>query len=83
MGDDIPHSPPAYYDVPDYVQSTAPDVSDSTMIDFVFVDYVASDIIAALNDAQSDVVYTIDDVGVYSSMLTKSILPTYAQLAWN
>ncbi|EIM80908.1 uncharacterized protein STEHIDRAFT_150519 [Stereum hirsutum FP-91666 SS1] len=83
VGDDIPHSPPPYYSAPDYVQSTTPDVDGSTLTDFVFVDYVASDIIAALNDAQSDVVYSIDDVGVYSGILTKNVLPIYAQLAWN
>lgn len=83
VGDDILHSPPAYYAAPDYVQSTPPDVDGSTPVDFIFVDYVASDIIAALNDAQSDVVYSIDDVGVYSSILTKNVLPIYAQLAWN
>lgn len=83
VGDDISHSPPPYYEAPDYVQSTTPDVDGSTLIDFVFVDYVASDIIAALNDAQSDMVYSIDDVGVYSGILTKNVLPIYAQLAWN
>lgn len=70
--------------MPDYIQSDAPsNVTDDTTIDFVFIDFIEDDVLDVLNEAQSDVTYTSDDVQEYSPLLTNEVLGIFAQEAWN
>lgn len=70
--------------MPDYIQSDAPSkFTDDTTIDFVFIDFIEDDVLDVLNEAQSDVTYTSDDVQEYSPLLTNEVLGIFAQEAWN
>ncbi|KAK0218158.1 Metallo-dependent phosphatase-like protein [Armillaria fumosa] len=83
VGDDIIHTPLPFYSIPDFVGSIPPDVSNDTLIDFVFVDYVVDQVVETLNIVQSDKEYTSDDVGTYSLVQTNEVMGIYAQHAWN
>ncbi|KAK0488718.1 Metallo-dependent phosphatase-like protein [Armillaria novae-zelandiae] len=83
VGDDIIHTPLPFYSIPDFVGSIPPDVSNDTLIDFVFVDYVVDQVVETLNIVQSDKEYTSDDVGTYSTVQTNEVMGIYAQHAWN
>ncbi|KAK0189114.1 Metallo-dependent phosphatase-like protein [Armillaria mellea] len=83
VGDDIIHTPLPFYSIPDFVGSIPPDVSNDTLIDFVFVDYVADQVVETLNIVQSDKEYTSGDVGTYSTVQTDEVMGIYAQFAWN
>ncbi|KAK0497261.1 Metallo-dependent phosphatase-like protein [Armillaria luteobubalina] len=83
VGDDIIHTPLPFYSIPDFVGSIPPDVSNDTLIDFVFVDYVVDQVVETLNIVQSDKEYTSDDVGTYSTVQTNEVMGIYAQYAWN
>nr|GAT59669.1 predicted protein [Mycena chlorophos] len=83
VGDDTPHAPLAFYDIPDFIGSAAPNVSDDTVIDLVFVDFIESQLIGILNSVQSDKVYTMADVLPYTDVLATEILGIYAQAKWN
>ncbi|KAK0497263.1 Metallo-dependent phosphatase-like protein [Armillaria luteobubalina] len=83
VGDDVIHAPLPFYSIPDFIGSTPPDVSNDTLIDFVFVDFVANQVVETLNIVQSDKEYTSSDVGTYSPLGSSSILGIYAQFAWN
>ncbi|KAK0238635.1 Metallo-dependent phosphatase-like protein [Armillaria nabsnona] len=83
VGDDIIHTPLPFYSTPDFVGSIPPDVSNDTLIDFVFVDYVADQVVETLNIVQSDKEYTSSDVGTYSTVQTNEVMGIYAQFAWN
>lgn len=54
-----------------------------TPIDFVFVDFIQSQLLEILNGAQKDKVYTTADVSSYSPTLANEVLGLYAQAAWN
>ncbi|KIY51475.1 hypothetical protein FISHEDRAFT_36991 [Fistulina hepatica ATCC 64428] len=83
IGDDTPHAPLASYDVPDYIQSNAPaNVTNDTLIDFVFVDFIEDEVLDVLN-AVGNVTYTSSDVSLYSDVLADAILGVYAEAAWN
>ncbi|KAK0457767.1 Metallo-dependent phosphatase-like protein [Desarmillaria tabescens] len=83
VGDDIIHTPLPFYSIPDFVGSIPPDVSNDTLIDFVFVDFVVDQVVETLNIVQSDKEYTSGDVETYSTLLTDEVLGVYAQFAWN
>ncbi|KAK0218159.1 Metallo-dependent phosphatase-like protein [Armillaria fumosa] len=83
VGDDIIHTPLPFYSIPDFIGSTPPDVSNDTLIDFVFVDFVVDQVVETLNIVQSDKEYTSGDVGTYSTLETSEVLGIYAQSAWN
>ncbi|SJL03469.1 related to 5^ nucleotidase [Armillaria ostoyae] len=83
VGDDIIHTPLPFYSIPDFVGSIPPDVSNDTLIDFVFVDYVGDQVVETLNIVQSDKEYTSGDVGTYSTVQTNEVMGIYAQHAWN
>ncbi|PBK99158.1 hypothetical protein ARMGADRAFT_492064 [Armillaria gallica] len=83
VGDDIIHTPLPFYSIPDFVGSIPPDVSNDTLIDFVFVDFVVDQVVETLNIVQSDKEYTSGDVGTYSTVQTNEVMGIYAQFAWN
>ncbi|KAK0189116.1 Metallo-dependent phosphatase-like protein [Armillaria mellea] len=83
VGDDIIHTPLPFYSVPDFIGSTSPDVSNDTLIDFIFVDFVVDQVVETLNIVQSDKGYTSSDVATYSTLETNEVLGMYAQFAWN
>lgn len=72
-----------FFDVPDYVASDAPDVSDDTPVDFVFVDFIESDVIKFINTVQTAKTFGTADVQSYSPFLASQLLGLYAQQAWN
>ncbi|KAK0434597.1 Metallo-dependent phosphatase-like protein [Armillaria borealis] len=83
VGDDVIHTPLPFYSVPDFIGSNPPDVSNDTLIDFVFVDFVVDQLVETLNIVQSDKEYTSGDVATYSTLETSEVLGIYAQFAWN
>ncbi|KAK0189115.1 Metallo-dependent phosphatase-like protein [Armillaria mellea] len=83
VGDDVIHTPLPFYSVPDFIGSTSPDVSNDTLIDFVFVDFVVDQVVETLNIVQSDKEYTSSDVATYSTLEISDVLGMYAQFAWN
>ncbi|KAK0488716.1 Metallo-dependent phosphatase-like protein [Armillaria novae-zelandiae] len=83
VGDDVIHTPLPFYSIPDFIGSTPPDVSNDTLIDFVFVDFVVDQVVETLNIVQSAKEYTSGDVGTYSTLGSSNILGIYAQFAWN
>ncbi|PBK99157.1 hypothetical protein ARMGADRAFT_1007757 [Armillaria gallica] len=83
VGDDVIHAPLPFYSVPDFIGSTPPDVSNDTLIDFVFVDFVVDQVVETLNTVQSDREYTSGDVATYSTLEISEVLGIYAQFAWN
>ncbi|KAG6891175.1 hypothetical protein C0992_009790 [Termitomyces sp. T32_za158] len=83
VGDDTLHAPLPFFDVPDFIASNSPDVSDDTPIDLVFVDFIESQLIQILNTLQNDKVYTTADAVLYTPVLANEVLGIYAQSAWN
>ncbi|KAG6875544.1 hypothetical protein C0992_003402 [Termitomyces sp. T32_za158] len=83
MGDDTLHAPMPFFDVPDFISSNSPAVSDDTPIDLVFLDFIGSQLIQILNTLQREKVYTMADADLYTSVLTNEVLGIYAQSAWN
>ncbi|KAH9928983.1 5'-nucleotidase [Amylocystis lapponica] len=83
VGDDTPHNPLPYYSSPDYIASNAPDVSDDTPTDLVFVTFIQSDVLEVVNNLQSTKTYTAADVETYSPVLANAVLGLYAQKYWN
>ena len=58
-------------------------MTDDTPIDFVFVDFIESQLLEVLNAVQTNKTYTDADVAVYSPTLANAALGLYAQAAWN
>ncbi|KAJ7634954.1 Metallo-dependent phosphatase-like protein [Roridomyces roridus] len=83
VGDDTPHVALPFFSSPDYIASAAPDVSDDTPIDLVFIDFIQSDVLGVLNSLQSETVYTGDDAALYTDILMSQVLGVYAQQVWN
>ncbi|KAG5352237.1 hypothetical protein C0989_003170 [Termitomyces sp. Mn162] len=83
VGDDTLHAPLPFFDVPDFIASNPPAVSDDTPIDLVFVDFIESQLIGILNTLQTDKVYTTADAVLYTPVLANEALGIYAQSAWN
>ena len=84
-GDDTPHSKIPYYRQPSYIQANASFPLDKSLpatVDLVFLDYIASNVVAALKSVGES--YTMADVGYYlpQSFTTNSYLPEYARVAW-
>lgn len=89
-GDDTEHEPLESYELPDFIQSnvtvngTAFDgISDDTLIDFVFVDFIDDQIVETLNSISGEEKFSVDDLASYTPVLTNELLGFYAQLAWN
>ncbi|RDB25284.1 Uncharacterized protein PB2B2.06c [Hypsizygus marmoreus] len=83
VGDDTPHAPLPFYPIPDFIASSPPNVSADTLIDLVFVASIEPQVLAILNEAQKDKVYTTTDVATYSPILANQVLGIYAEAAWN
>ncbi|PCH36598.1 hypothetical protein WOLCODRAFT_167014 [Wolfiporia cocos MD-104 SS10] len=83
VGDDTPHIPLPYYSSPDFIASNAPDVSNDTMIDLVFVNFIEDQLLEILNGLQTDKTYTESDVFTYSPLLANVVLGLYAEKYWN
>ncbi|KAJ7172261.1 Metallo-dependent phosphatase-like protein [Mycena filopes] len=83
VGDDTPHAPLAFNDIPDFIASDSPAVADDAPIDLVFVDFIESQLISILNSVQKDKTYTTADVLSYTDVLATEVLGIYAQQAWN
>ncbi|EEB92740.1 hypothetical protein MPER_08706 [Moniliophthora perniciosa FA553] len=71
------------FPIPNFAASHPPNVSQDAAIDFVFSDFVQSDVLEALNSLQSDRQYTDADVSSYSPFLFNVVLGLFAQQAWN
>ncbi|KAG2035069.1 hypothetical protein BDR03DRAFT_963624, partial [Suillus americanus] len=81
--DDTLHTALPYYTVPYYISSSPPNVTADTPVDVVFLNYLGKEIISILNSLQKNKNYTMDDVLLYSPILTSDILGLYAQAKWN
>ncbi|KAJ4374926.1 hypothetical protein N0V83_002004 [Neocucurbitaria cava] len=86
-GDDTIHSKIPNYNQPNDLQANASfpvDGSDPTTVDLVFLDFIASYIVNALNTPDVGGSYALSDVSYYmdKSFTTNSYLPAYAKIAW-
>jgi hypothetical protein len=86
-GDDTMHSNIPYYSQPNDLQANASfptDGSTPETVDLVFLDFIASYIIDALNEPDVGANYSESDVSYYmdESFTTNSYLPAYAKIAW-
>jgi len=82
-GDDTLHAPTPHYYTPEYIGSNPPSVSDDTLIDLVFLEFIESTVLKILNRLQTSVNYTSADVKSYTNTTTNVVLELYAQQAWN
>ncbi|KAI0685579.1 Metallo-dependent phosphatase-like protein [Cytidiella melzeri] len=84
VGDDTLHAPLPFFDTPDFIASDPPaNTTDSTPIDFVFVDFIESQLLEVLNQVQTERNYTTADVSLYTPILANAALGLFAQEAWN
>ena len=82
-GDDTMHvALPVYYP-PWYIGSKAPNVTDDTPVDLVFLEFLEKGMLRILNSLQKEKNYTKADVSSYSPTLTDAVLGLYAQAMWN
>ncbi|KAI6114670.1 Metallo-dependent phosphatase-like protein [Pisolithus croceorrhizus] len=82
-GDDTLHTLPPSYDIPDYMMSTPPNVTDATPIDLVFVDFIETPVLNILNELQNEKTYSKEDVSLYSPVMSNQVFGLYAQAYWN
>lgn len=83
VGDDILHTPLPFFGSPDFIGSNAPNVSDDTPIDLVFIDFIEDQLLGVLNGLQTAKNYTEADVQSYTPILASEVLGLYAQKVWN
>lgn len=84
VGDDTLHAPMEFFDIPDFVASATPGVTDDTQVDLVFVDFARNQIVRTLNALPGGVrQYSDADVGTYSEVLTDQGWGLFAQEMWN
>ncbi|KAF9052347.1 hypothetical protein BDZ89DRAFT_425324 [Hymenopellis radicata] len=83
IGDDTLHTALSFYPSPDFIASKTPDVSNDTLIDFVFVNFIVAQVIQTLNTVQSDTTFVAADAGTYGSYTSQDVLAEYAKAAWN
>lgn len=84
-GDDTIHSKIPNYPQPQHIQANASFPADHSVparVDLVFLDYIATDVLAGLKAA--GVTKTAADVLYYlpKTFTTNSYLPAYAKIAW-
>jgi hypothetical protein len=84
-GDDTVHAKIPSYNQPNDLQanaSFATDGSTPTTVDLIFLDFIAPNVLSALN--QTGLVYKTSDVQYYlpPSFTTNSYLPIYAKAKW-
>ncbi|KAI0359543.1 hypothetical protein OH77DRAFT_1035258 [Trametes cingulata] len=83
VGDDVLHAPLPFFSTPDFIGSNAPNVTDDTPVDLVFVDFIESQLLEILNGLQSDKKYAESDVLPYTDVLANAVLGIYAEKFWN
>lgn len=86
-GDDTVHTRIPFYNQPNDLQANASlptDGSTPEKVDLVFLDFIASYVISALNQPDVGGSYSTSDVIYYmdKSFTTNSYLPAYAKIAW-
>jgi len=86
-GDDTIHSRIPNYSQPNDLQANASFPLDGSMpksVDLVFLDFIASYIVDALNQPDVGGKFTLDQVSNYidEDFTTNSYLPAYAKIAW-
>ena len=86
-GDDTTHSSIPHYPQPNDLQANASFPLDGSMpekVDLVFLDFIASYIVNALNSADVGGNFNLGQVEYYidKSFTTNSYLPAYAKVAW-
>ncbi|KAJ3935973.1 MAG: Metallo-dependent phosphatase-like protein [Lentinula lateritia] len=83
LGDDTIHAPLASFDIPDFIGSDTPSLSNDSLVDLVFVDFIQEQLLEILNEVQNATTYTDADVASYTDVLSNAVLGLYAQHAWN
>ncbi|KAF8829441.1 hypothetical protein HHX47_DHR3000938 [Lentinula edodes] len=83
VGDDTIHAPLASFDIPDFIGSDTPSLSNESLVDLVFVDFIQEQLLEILNEVQNATTYTDSDVASYTDVLSNAVLGLYAQHAWN
>lgn len=83
IGDDIPHTPLPFYDIPDFTSTSIPDLPDHARVDFVFLDFIRAQVLDVVNEVQTDRRYTLADLKKYSSVLSNEVLGVFAKEKWN
>ena len=83
IGDDTPHAPLPYFDLPAFIASPPPDVPSDTPIDLVFTEFIQTQVLETLNQVQTARNFTTADIQVYSSVDTSQTLGVFAQEKWN
>jgi hypothetical protein len=83
VGDDTLHAPLPFFSTPDFIASDAPDVSDDTPIDLVFVDFIEDQLLSILNSVQTEKKFAESDVQSYSPFLASELLGLFAERMWN
>ncbi|EJD02037.1 uncharacterized protein FOMMEDRAFT_86703 [Fomitiporia mediterranea MF3/22] len=97
IGDDTIHTPPPHYSSPVYISSQdsssnnpLPGVSDdSTLVNFVFADFIETDVLEVLNEITSEQgggggkTFSESDVATYASYRTNEVWGVFASAAWN
>ncbi|KAF1931806.1 uncharacterized protein M421DRAFT_417555 [Didymella exigua CBS 183.55] len=86
-GDDTPHTAIPAYTQPNDLQANASfpaDGSAPATVDLVFLDFIASYVVNALNSAEVGGDVSLGQVGYYmdKTFTTNSYLPAYAKVAW-
>ncbi|KAK7192284.1 calcineurin-like phosphoesterase [Paraphaeosphaeria sporulosa] len=86
-GDDTVHARIPHYAQPNDLQANASFPTDGSLpekVDLVFLDFIASNIVDALNEPDVGGTYSVADVSYYmdKSFTTNSYLPAYAKVAW-
>ncbi|KAJ8113733.1 hypothetical protein OPT61_g4202 [Boeremia exigua] len=86
-GDDTPHSTIPHFAQPNDLQANASFPADGSLpekVDLVFLDFIASYIVDALNQPDVGGNWNVGQVSYYmdKSFTTNSYLPAYANLAW-
>ncbi|KAI0031972.1 Metallo-dependent phosphatase-like protein [Vararia minispora EC-137] len=84
VGDDTLHTALPFFSTPAYVASPAPAgvASNAAVLDFVFDDYIVSDVVRILNSVQSATTYTASEAALYSETLLDEVLGVFAQAEW-
>ncbi|KAF5375572.1 hypothetical protein D9615_009216 [Tricholomella constricta] len=82
-GDDTVHKALAQYNLPHYISSKPPNVSEQTPIDLVFINFIEPRVIASLNSIQKVKVYSSADAHQYSPVVLNQALGYYAIGHWN
>jgi len=78
VGDDVPHEALPFFDTPDFICSTTPDLPANSTIDLVFINFVESDIFDAFKSIPG-ANFSKSAVESYSPFLANQLLGLFAQ----